>query len=67
MKIREFIEYWLECVKSFQDFKSGEKYWLEALSYNNQYNVRSDNLLGKTYTISDNELFSNFKQTDNKV
>ena len=66
MKAEEFIEYWLECIKSFQDFKQGEYYWLEALS-NNQYNVRSDNLLGKTYTIFDNELFSNFKQTDNKV
>ena len=64
--MKEFIKYWLECIKSFQDFKKGECYWLESLS-DNQYNVRSDNLLGKTYTIFDEELFSNFKQTNDKV
>ena len=67
MNARDFIKYWLECVESFQDFKEGELYWLEALSYNNQYNVRSDNLKGKTYTISDDELFTNFKQAKHKV
>ena len=66
MKTKEFIKYWLECVKSFQDFKQGEYYWLEALP-NNQYNVRSDNLFGKTYTITDDELISNFRQDIQKV
>lgn len=66
MTNKEFIKYWLECTKSFQDFKQGEYYWLEALP-NNQYNVRSDNLLGNTYIISDDELYSNFKQTNDKV
>lgn len=59
MKAKDFIKYWLKCIKPFQDFKEGECYWLESLP-NSRYNVRSDNLLGNTYTITDNELFSNF-------
>ena len=66
MKANEFIEYWLRCTKPFQDFKLGEQYWLEDL-HNNQYNVRSDNLLGRTYIISDYLLFSHFKQTTQRV
>jgi hypothetical protein len=67
MNTGDFIGYWLECVKSFQDFKEGENYWLEALSTDNQYNIRSDNLKGKTRIITVKELFSNFKQTENKI
>ena len=67
MRVKKlFVSYWLECVSSFQDFKQSERYWLESLP-NNQYNVRSDNLLGKTYTITDVQLFGNFRQTGDKV
>lgn len=66
MKAKYFVAYWLECVIPFQDFKVGERYWLESLP-NNEFNVRSDNLLGKTYTISDEQLATHFVQTKDKV
>ena len=66
MRAKDFIAYWLVCVNEFQEFKKGERYWLEALP-NNQYNVRSDNLLGKTFTITDEQLFSNFMRSTNKL
>ena len=54
----------LLCTKSFQDFIKGEYYWLEVINNTNDdmYCVRSDNLLGKHYQFSEDELVSNFKE-----
>lgn len=56
----------LLCTKSFQDFVKGEYYWLEVINNaeGDMYCVRSDNLLGKYYRFSENELTANFKQTE---
>lgn len=54
----------LQCTKSFQDFIKGESYWLEVINNpdNDMYCVRSDNLFGKHYRLSDKELAENFKR-----
>lgn len=51
----------LWCVSSFEDFKAGETYWLEYLG-NDNYCVRSDNLLARTYHITPEQLYSHFYQ-----
>lgn len=55
----------LLCTKSFQDFTKGEYYWLEVINNTegDMYYVRSDNLLGKYYRFSENELRENFIKT----
>lgn len=55
----------LLCTKSFQDFTKGEYYWLEVINNTegDMYCVRSDNLLGKYYRFSENELRENFIKT----
>lgn len=58
---REFVgEGFIKCYADFQDFKAGETYWLEYVG-NNNYNVRSDNLLGKTYHLTPCQLYSVFR------
>lgn len=54
----------LLCTKSFQDFIKGKHYWLEVINNTNDdmYCVRSDNLLGRYYQFSEDELVSNFKE-----
>lgn len=54
----------LLCTKSFQDFTKGEYYWLEVINNteSDMYCVRSDNLLGRYYRFSENELIANFKK-----
>lgn len=61
---REFVgDGFVKCYADFQDFKDGETYWLEYVG-NDNYNVRSDNLLGKTYHITPCQLYTVFeKQT----
>ena len=60
---REFIgDGFIKCHADFKDFKEGETYWLEYIG-NDNYNVRSDNLLGKTYRITPGQLYLVFKKT----
>lgn len=56
----------LLCTKSFQDFIKGKYYWLEVINNTNDdmYCVRSDNLLGRYYQFSEEELVLNFKEDD---
>lgn len=59
---REFVgDGFIKCYANFQDFKEGETYWLEYIG-NDNYNVRSDNLLGKTYHITPCQLYTIFKK-----
>jgi len=59
---REFVgDGFIKCYADFQDFKEGETYWLEYVGKDN-YNVRSDNLLGKTYHITPCQLYTIFKK-----
>ena len=59
---REFVgDGFIKCYANFQDFKEGETYWLEYVG-NDNYNVRSDNLLGKTYHITPCQLYTVFKK-----
>jgi len=59
---REFVgDGFIKCYGNFQDFKEGETYWLEYVG-NDNYNVRSDNLLGKTYHITPCQLYTIFKK-----
>lgn len=59
---QEFVDAgFIKCYADFQDFKEGETYWLEYLG-NDNYNVRSDNLLGKTYHITPCQLYTIFKK-----
>lgn len=59
---REFVgDGFIKCYADFQDFKEGETYWLEYVG-NDNYNVRSDNLLGKTYHITPCQLYTIFKK-----
>lgn len=51
----------IECHADFLDFKKGETYWLEYID-DDKYNVRSDNLLGKTYHITPCQLYTVFKK-----
>lgn len=58
----EFIgDGFIKCYADFLDFKEGETYWLEYIG-NDKYNVRSDNLLGKTYHITPGQLYTIFKK-----
>ena len=54
----------IKCNTNFLDFKEGETYWLEYIGDDN-YNVRSDNLLGKTYHITPYQLYTNFNKKFN--
>lgn len=59
---QEFVgDGFIKCYADFQDFKEGETYWLEYIG-NDNYNVRSDNLLGKTYHITPCQLYTIFKK-----
>jgi hypothetical protein len=59
---REFVgDGFIKCYADFQDFKEGETYWLEYIG-DDKYNVRSDNLLGKTYHITPCQLYTIFKK-----
>ena len=59
---RNFVrDSFIKCYDDFQDFKKGETYWLEYMG-NDNYNVRSDNLLGKTYHITPCQLYTVFKK-----
>ena len=49
------------CHANFLDFKEGNTYWLEYIG-DDKYNVRSDNLLGKTYHIIPCQLYTIFKK-----
>lgn len=51
----------IECHADFLDFKEGNTYWLEYIG-DDMYNVRSDNLLGKTYHITPCQLYTVFKK-----
>jgi hypothetical protein len=51
----------IECHADFLDFKEGNTYWLEYIG-DDKYNVRSDNLLGKTYHITPCQLYTVFKK-----
>lgn len=51
----------IECHADFLDFKEGETYWLEYIG-DDKYNVRSDNILGKTYHITPCQLYTVFKK-----
>lgn len=51
----------IKCSANFLDFKEGETYWLEYIG-DDMYNVRSDNLLGKTYHITPCQLYTVFKK-----
>lgn len=51
----------IKCYADFQDFKEGETYWFEYIG-DDKYNVRSDNLLGKTYHITPCQLYTIFKK-----
>lgn len=51
----------IECQADFLDFKEGDTYWLEYIG-DDKYNVRSDNLLGKTYHITPCQLYTIFKK-----
>lgn len=59
---QEFVDAgFIKCYTDFQDFKEGKTYWLEYIG-NDNYNVRSDNLLGKTYHITPCQLYTIFKK-----
>ena len=59
---REFVgDGFIKCYGDFQDFREGQTYWLEYVG-NDNYNVRSDNLLGKTYHITPCQLYTIFKK-----
>jgi len=59
---REFVgDGFIKCYANFQDFKEGNTYWLEYIG-DDKYNVRSDNLLGKTYHITPCQLYTIFKK-----
>ncbi len=63
---REFVSNgFIECRANFQDFREGKTYWLKYLG-DDKYNVRSDNLLGKTYHISPRHLYTIFKKQTEK-
>lgn len=51
----------IKCFANFLDFKEGNTYWLEYIG-DDKYNVRSDNLLGKTYHITPCQLYTVFKK-----
>lgn len=51
----------LKCVNDFSRFKKGESYWLEYVGHD-KYCGRSDNILGKYFKITPDELVSNFEQ-----
>lgn len=51
----------IECHADFLDFKEGNTYWLSYMG-DDKYNVRSDNLLGKTYHITPCQLYTVFKK-----
>ena len=58
----EFVsDGFIECHADFLDFKEGNTYWLEYIG-DDKYNVRSDNLLGKTYHITPCQLYTVFKK-----
>lgn len=60
---RKFVGYgFLKCKGDFLSFKEGETYWLEYVG-NDNYNVRSDNLLGQTFHIKPVELYTVFRPT----
>ena len=60
---RKFVGYgFLKCKGDFLSFKEGETYWLEYVGKDN-YNVRSDNLLGQTFHIKPVELYTVFRPT----
>ena len=60
---RKFVGYgFLKCKGDFLSFKEGETYWLEYIGKDN-YNVRSDNLLGQTFYIKPVELYTVFCPT----
>jgi hypothetical protein len=59
---QEFVgDGFIKCFANFLDFKEGETYWLEYIG-DDKYNVRSDNLLGKTYHITPCQLYTVFKK-----
>ncbi|MCR4774589.1 MAG: hypothetical protein K5854_09570 [Prevotella sp.] len=59
---QEFVgDGFIKCHANFQDFKEGNTYWLEYIGDDN-YSVRSDNLLGKTYHITPCQLYTIFKK-----
>ena len=59
---KEFIgDGFIRCCTDFQDFREGETYWMEYLG-DDDYNVRSDNLLDKTYHITPCQLYTVFKK-----
>ena len=51
----------IKCYADFLDFEEGNTYWLEYIG-DDKYNVRSDNLLGKTYHITPCQLYTVFKK-----
>ena len=53
----------IKCVKPFSDFNAGEHYWLEYIG-DDEYNGRSDNILGVTYHITPGMLYTCFIQDD---
>ncbi len=60
---REFVgNGFLRCKGDFLSFKEGETYWLEYVGKDN-YNVRSDNLLGQTFRITPQQLYTVFRPT----
>jgi len=60
---RKFVGYgFLKCKGDFLSFKEGKTYWLEYVGKDN-YNVRSDNLLGQTFHIKPVELYTVFRPT----
>ena len=48
------------CKGDILDFKEGESYWLEYIG-DDKYNVRSDNLLGKTYHLTPMQFYLCFR------
>lgn len=51
----------IECRKSFDEFKEDNSYWLEYIG-NDTYIGRSDNILNKTFHITPRQLFTLFTQ-----
>lgn len=51
--------HFLFCVNSFKFFKEGESYWFEWTG-EQKYSGRSDNILGKSFELTNEELFKNF-------